>query len=182
MSNTLNCFDQESKLEHFLSDLCRQFYHCVVSEKQIIIYVSGYLGDLDKEQIVHDVKSQFPELGEKDIVVMDVQDRQERTDTNRRHLEKKIREQVSELVAKGEIGVNDITYVWLRFTLLSRIGRGLGYDSDAIVMKVATDPEKRAEVEEALMSLAKQHNIPLSVRGATLWREAQYQLQRFKSQ
>ncbi len=76
--------------------------------------------------------------------------------------------------------MNDVYDVWLRFTIWSRIGRWFGYNPDGIVMKVATDPEKRADVEKVLIPLAKKHHIPLRVMGTTPWRQARDELKRLK--
>lgn len=170
----------EQELENYLDDNCRQFYHCVLSDTQLIIYVSGYLGDLDKEELKTDVEAQFPDLKGRVITIMDAEDRQKRTDTERRHLETEIRDQVAKLVnsTSSPIGVNDVYDVWLRFTIPSRIGRWLGHDPDGIVMKVATDPEKRWEVEKALIPLAEKHQLPLRVIGATSLRQARDELRR----
>lgn len=65
--------------------------------------------------------------------------------------------------------------MWLRFTVLARLGRFFGFDTTDITMKVATDPEKRREVEKVLDGIAKKYNIPLRVMGTTLLRAARYE-------
>ncbi len=49
-----------------------------------------------------DVEAQFPDLKGRVIMIMDTKDQQDRTDTQRRHLEKEIRDQVAKLVRSGE--------------------------------------------------------------------------------
>jgi len=113
----------ENELERYLSDNCPRFYDAILAQRQIVIYVSGTLASFDKAQIIADIKLSFPGVKEMNIEIIDDQDRLDNTDKQRRNLERRIQKEVADLVAKGELGANDIDKVWLRFKPFSRLLR-----------------------------------------------------------
>ena len=121
--NTLSCFDQDSKLEHFLSDTDKRFRNIVIEGDILKIHVDGTWSSTDRIALQTDIEDNFPELREVSIIIVDKYDRLQESDKRRRDLEQQVQNEVRVLVEKSEIGANDIDHVKLRFTLLSRLLR-----------------------------------------------------------
>lgn len=168
MSSTLNCFDQESKLEHFLSDADSRFHNVIVEHGKIRIYVEWSWDIMEKLDLQADIESAFPEMREVKICIIDKDELLKESDTTRRHLERDIAWEIQQLIEKGELGANDIDHVRLRFRMWSRILRAMGINSQSTILKVSTDPDKIWAVHERLKSVAKKHGVPIRVRGTRL--------------
>lgn len=173
MAHALDCFDQESRLEHFLSDTDGRFKSVMLENGKITIHVSWVWSSEEKMSLQSDVQDAFPELVEVNIRISDNNDRLWDSDKKRRHLERDIAREVKWLIDAGDLNVNDIDHVRLRFRMWSRLLRAIGINSQSLILKVSTDPDKTTEVYERLKSITGKHGIPLRVRGTRLDQAAQ---------
>lgn len=165
--------DYESELLQALGDISG-FITLEINDNQLIIHMSGNLSSAERGDVIDVVRDLdfLKNLEDWWAEVHDDNDRLETSDTARRNLEKKVREDVAALVQKSAIGVNDIDHLKLRFTFWTRLARSLWYNLQSTVIKVDADPDKIAWVREALLPLAQEYWLPLKVRWTTIFRAA----------